>query len=94
VATSCLIITSCILSVYIGLTMIGLNEILAQDKSTTITCTDPGPCEKTECVNGNCESTTTNSSNISSTISSDEKDSERQKSIGDLREDRLSMRDE
>jgi hypothetical protein len=93
VPTSCLVIASYILAAYMGLTMIGLNEILAQDKSTTITCSDPGPCEKTECFNGNCESTATNSSNISSTISSDEKDSERQNSIDDLWEDRLSMRD-
>ncbi len=93
VATSCLAIASCILTAYIGITMMVQDEIFAQDKSTTITCTDSGPCEKTECVNGNCESTATNSSNISSTIGSDEKDSESQKLIGDPREDRLSMRD-
>src|SRR5918996_6278379 len=91
-ATSCLAIASCILALYIGVTLMGQHEIFAQDKSTTITCTDAGPCEKTECVNGNCESSATNSSNISSTIGSDEKESESQKRTADPREDRLSMR--
>jgi hypothetical protein len=94
VATNCLAIASCILAAYIGITIMGQDEIFAQDKSTTITCTDAGPCEKTECVNGNCESTATNSSNISSTIGSDEKGSDEQKPTGDPREDRLSMRDD
>ena len=93
-ATSCLAIASYILAAYIGITIMGQDEIFAQDKSTTITCTDAGPCEKTECVNDNCESTATNSSNISSTIGSDEKDSDEQKPTGDPREDRLSMRDD
>jgi hypothetical protein len=95
VATSYLIIASCILSLYFGVTPMGQNEIIAQDKSTTITCNDSGPCEKIECVNGDCESTATNSSNISSTIgSSDEKESESQKRTADPREERLSMRND
>ena len=95
VATSYLAIASCILALYFGLTPMGQDEIFAQDKSTTITCNDGGPCEKIECVNGDCESTATNSSNISSTIgSSDEKESESQKRTADPREERLSMRDD
>jgi hypothetical protein len=93
--TSYLAIVSCILALYFGVTPTGQNEIFAQDKSTTITCNDGGPCEKTECVNGDCESTATNSSNISSTIgSSDEKESESQKRTADPREERLRMRDD
>jgi hypothetical protein len=94
VATSYLAIASCILALYFGVTPMGQDEIFAQDKSTTITCTDSGHCEKTECVNGDCESTATNSSNISSTIGSDEKESESQKRTADPREERLSMRDD
>lgn len=84
----------CILAIYVGITTMGQIEILAQDKSTSITCTDVRPCEMTECVNGDCETFATNSSNISSTIGSEEKDTDKQKSIRDaLREDRLSIRD-
>jgi hypothetical protein len=95
VATSYLAIASCILALYFGVTPMGQDEIFAQDKSTTITCNFGGPCEKIECVNGDCESTATNSSNISSTIgSSDEKESETQKRTADPRQERLNMRDD
>jgi hypothetical protein len=55
-----------LLSASFAMTAIGLGEVLAVDKSTSITCSGPGPCEKTECVNGDCETTITNSSNITS----------------------------
>jgi hypothetical protein len=55
-----------LLTASFALTAIGLSEVLAEDKSTSITCSGPGPCEKTECVNGDCETTITNSSNITS----------------------------
>ena len=87
-------IVLCILAIYVGITTMGQDEILAQDKSTSITCTGAGPCEKTECINGNCETIATNSSNISSTNGSDDKDSEAQESIADSLKDRMSMRED
>lgn len=59
--TLCLLLTASF-----AMTVIGLGEVLAEDKSTSITCSGLGPCEKTECVNGDCETTITNSSNITS----------------------------
>lgn len=87
-------IVLCILVIYVGITTMGQDEILAQDKSTSITCTGAGPCEKTECINGNCETIATNSSNISSTNGSDDKDSEAQESIADSLKDRMRMRED
>ena len=60
-------IALCLLAIYLGIASIGLNDSFAEDKSTSITCTGSGPCEKTECINGDCETTATNSSNITST---------------------------
>ncbi|MGI0044068.1 MAG: hypothetical protein ACRD47_10185 [Nitrososphaeraceae archaeon] len=87
-------IVLCILAIYVGLTTMGQDEILAQDKSTSITCTGAGPCEKTECINGNCDTIATNSSNISSTNGSDDKDSETQESIASSLKDRLNLRED
>jgi hypothetical protein len=87
-------IVLCILAMYVGITTMGQDEIIAQDKSTSITCTGEGPCEKTECINGNCETIATNSSNISSTNGSDGKDSETQESIADSLKDRMRMRED
>jgi hypothetical protein len=85
----------CILAIFIGITMTGQNEIYAQDKSTSITCTGAGPCEKTECINGDCETIATNSSNISSTSGSDGKESDNnENSISDSLRERLSMRED
>jgi hypothetical protein len=84
----------CILAIYVGITTMGQGEILAQDKSTSISCTGAGPCEKTECINDNCETIATNSSNISSTNGSDDKDSEAQESIADSLKDRMRMRED
>ena len=87
-------IVLCILAIYVGITTMGQEEILAEDKSTSITCTGAGPCEKTECINGNCETIATNSSNISSTNGSDDKDSAAQESIADSLKDRMRMRED
>lgn len=87
-------IVLCVLAIYVGITTMGQEEILAEDKSTSITCTGAGPCEKTECVNGNCETIASNSSNISSTNGSDDKDSETQESIADSLKDRMRMRED
>ena len=93
-AARCVAIVLSILALYIGITMTGQIEILAQDKSTSITCTGAGPCEKTECVNGDCETIATNSSNISSTNASDEKDSGDKESNADSLRERLSARED
>lgn len=87
-------IVLCILAMYVGITTMGQDEILAQDKSTSITCTGEGPCEKTECIDGNCETIATNSSNISSTNGSGDRDSETQESIADSLKDRMRMRED
>lgn len=95
-ATSKSAIAICILGVFIGIATIGgQNQVLAEDKSTSITCTGVGSCEKTECVNGVCETTPTNSSNIStsqgSSLSGD-KESDTGKSAADSLRERLSLR--
>ena len=93
-ATSGVAVVLCTLAISMGITIMGQDVILAEDKSTLITCTGAGPCEKTECVNGNCETIATNSSNISSTSGSDDKDSDTQESIADSLKQRLSMRED
>ena len=93
-ATSGVAVVLCTLAISMGITIMGQDEILAQDKSSSITCTGAGPCEKTECVNEDCETVTTNSSKISSTNVSDEKDSGVEKSIADSLRDRLNMRED
>ena len=67
--------------------------LLHRTRVPSITCTGVGPCEKTECANGDCETTVTNSSNISSTNGSDDKDSERDTRRSNI-EDRLSQRED
>ncbi|HZD35584.1 MAG TPA: hypothetical protein VE130_10295 [Nitrososphaeraceae archaeon] len=71
-------------------TVTGFIDTFAQDKSTSITCTGVGPCEKTECVNGDCETKSTNSSNISTTQGPDDKNSDMRESII---AERLRLRD-
>jgi hypothetical protein len=93
-ATSGVAVVLYTLSISLGITITGQDEILAQDKSTSITCTGAVSCEKTECVNGNCETIATNSSNISSTSGSVDKDSDTQESIADSLKERLSMRED
>jgi hypothetical protein len=92
VASSGAAFVLCLLAMYIGVTTMGQNEIIAQDKSTSITCTGEGPCEKIECINDDCQTFSTNSSNISSTTGSDAKELDKQKSFGDSLRERLNMR--
>ena len=91
-ATSGVVMVVSILAIYVGITALSQNEILAEDKSTSITCTGAEDCEKTECVNGNCETTAANSSNISSTRGSDDKKSDDRRSVAESLKERLSMR--
>lgn len=84
-------IALCLLATYLGITSIGFNDSLAEDKSTSITCTGSGPCEKTECTNGDCETTATNSSNITSIHGQGDGDKEKD-TRRSLIEDRLSHR--
>jgi hypothetical protein len=91
-ASRCLVIVLGVIGIAVGIT--GQADIYAQDKSTSITCTGAGPCEKTECINGDCETISTNSSNISSTNASDEKDPDNQESIADSLRERLSLRED
>lgn len=61
----------CMLVIYAGIEITNQQyEIFAQDRSTSITCSGSGPCEKTECINGDCQTVSTNSSTISSTTGS------------------------
>jgi hypothetical protein len=56
-----------VLTVQIGIMMMPLttpNAGYAEDKSTSISCDGVGMCEKTECVDGVCDTSPTNSSNI------------------------------
>jgi hypothetical protein len=75
--------------------MMNQNVVNAKDKSTMITCDEPELCKKTECVNGDCETTTTNSSDISSSLESHDNEktpgSDIEKSFSDLIKDRLNM---
>jgi hypothetical protein len=104
-ATSSISIVLYIFAIWTAASVLSLSDVLAQDKSTSVTCTGLGPCEKTECVDGECETVTTNSSNISTPIESDvkgldkdesvtDKDSDTHKSIADLLRDRLSMQED
>jgi hypothetical protein len=93
-ASRCVVIVLGIIGIAVGTTITGQADIYAQDKSTSITCTGAGPCEKTECINGDCETIATNSSNISSTNASDEKDPDNQESIADSLRERLSLRED
>ena len=40
------------------------NAVYAEDKSTSISCDGVGMCEKTECVDGSCNVSPTNSSSM------------------------------
>ena len=89
--TLCLLV----LATYLAMTTNGLSDALAEDRSTSINCSGQGPCEKTECVDGDCETTLTNSSNITSISGSNQVDYSGDKE--DLRrslvEERLSLLD-
>jgi hypothetical protein len=79
-----------ILSVNVLMGTIGQDEILAQDKSTSITCTTGSICERTECTDDVCETTTTNSSSISQSSESDDADSDPRKSSANSVNDKVS----
>jgi len=56
-----------VLTVQIGIMIMPLtnpNAVYAEDKSTSISCDGVGMCEKTECVDGSCSTSPTNSSSI------------------------------
>lgn len=93
-APRCIVIVLSVIAIAVGITITGQTDTHAQDKSTSITCTGAGPCEKTECINGDCETVATNSSNISSTSASDGKDSDNKESIVDSLRERLSLRED
>jgi hypothetical protein len=90
--TKKLALSLCVLAMYAVITVSECGVVIAQDKSTSINCTDIESCEKTECINGDCETTVTNSSNISSsTVAND--NSDRRESIADHIEERLRLRE-
>lgn len=67
------IIFGCVFTVQVGIMMMPLtnpNAVQAEDKSTSISCDGVGMCEKTECVDGICNTGQTNSSNIVDSASS------------------------
>jgi hypothetical protein len=97
VSSSKLVILVGILSIIVLMATIGQDEIVAQDKSTSITCISGSDCEKTECSDDVCETTSTNSSNISSSrgpSDNDEDDADPRESIANSIEDRLNMRED
>jgi hypothetical protein len=56
-----------VLTVQIAIMIIPLtnpNAVYAEDKSTSISCDGVDMCEKTECVDGSCNTSPTNSSSI------------------------------
>jgi hypothetical protein len=61
------LVFACIFTAQVGIMMMPLtnsNEVRAEDKSTSISCDGIGTCEKTECVDGVCNTSPTNSSSI------------------------------
>jgi hypothetical protein len=67
------IIFACVFTVQVGIMMMYFtnpNAVRSEDKSTSISCDGIGMCEKTECVNGVCDTSPTNSSSIVDTPSS------------------------
>ena|SRR5262245_41110897 len=97
VSSSKLVMLVGTLSITVLMATIGQNEIVAQDKSTSITCSSGSDCEKTECADDVCETTTTNSSSISSSSGpsdNDENDADPRDSVANSIEDRLNMRED
>ena len=87
-----------------GTTVVVQKDALAQDKSTSITCNDSLPCEKTLCIDGECETASSNSSQISPIQDSnttdnddDEGDDESDDTMNSIRDtiaERTSLRDD
>ncbi len=90
----------CLLALYTSTTLVAQKDALAQDKSTSITCNDNLPCEKTVCIDGDCETTVSNSSQISpiqefnATDSDDDGSDDTENSIRDTIAERMSLRDD
>lgn len=78
------VVFGCVITVLVGINIMQLTNpdpVRAEDKSTNISCDSIGMCEKTECVDGVCDTSPTNSSSIidspSSTLSrANDKDSQ------------------
>ena len=100
VSSGKLVILVSVLAANVLIATIGQDDIAAQDKSTSITCSTGEACEKTECINDVCETTTTNTTNISISDAQTDNEPDRQsdtdtrESIADSVEDRLKVRDE
>jgi len=85
-----------------GTTVIVQKDALAQDKSTSTTCNDSLPCEKTLCIDGDCETAPSNSSQISPIQESnatdndddegDDESDDKMNSIRDKNAERTSLR--
>ena len=86
-------ITLCLLAIYLATTAVDLKDTLADDKSTSITCPGSGPCEKTECINGDCDTTATNSSNITSVHGPENNDGKDKDTRRSILEERVGQRD-
>ena len=97
VSSSKLVILVGILSITVLLATIGQGEIVAQDKSTSITCSSGSDCEKTECTDDVCETSTTNSSSISSSrgpSDNEENDDDPRESFANSIKDKLNMQED
>lgn len=67
------VIIACVITVQVGIMIMPLtnpNAVRAEDKSTSISCDSIGVCKKTECVDGVCDTSQTNSSSIVNSPSS------------------------
>jgi hypothetical protein len=96
ISTTKIVISLCTLTLFVGpMMMIIQNVVNAKDTSTMVTCDGPESCIKTECINGDCETTTTNSSDTSSSFVSHDNEktpgSHIEKSVTDLIKDRLNI---
>jgi hypothetical protein len=95
IPTADIVISLCILTLFVGSMMTNFNVVDAKNKRTTLKCDGPESCNKTECINGDCEITITNSSDISSSFGT--QDTEKisyahiETLITKLIEDRMSM---
>jgi hypothetical protein len=68
IPTADMVISLCILTLFVGSMMTNLIVVDAKNNRTTPKCDGPESCKKTECINGDCEITITNSSDVSSSF--------------------------
>ena len=78
-----ILITLCLLAIYLATTAVDLRDTVAEDKSTSITCTG----------SGTCDTTATNSSNITSIHGSDNNDGKDKDTRRSILEERVGQRD-